>query len=217
MTEEPEGSQHPPTPPPPPPHHPGTTVPLTDATAPIPIDARRRGDRGDRRVRGRLDDERSIFRELYPALRSFAAVVGPAETEPDDLVQEALARTLARGPITELDDPAKYLRRVIVNLASNQRRGFGAWRRAMAKVRPETVTEATYPSDLSDLDRLAPLDRAVLFMVEVEGRNFGEVAELTGISVNAARLRASRARRTLRHELTNQGELRQLPDGEGRA
>jgi len=87
----------------------------------------------------------------------------------------------------------------------------------MIKVRSETTTEANYPSDLSDLERLTPLDRAVLFLVEVEGRNFGEVAELTGISVNAARLRASRARRTLRQELTTEGELRQLPDGEGRA
>lgn len=215
MTEEPDGtsrSRRPPSAPSvgPPPNRTSTGVPLTDSPAPIPIDARRRSDRS----RG---DERSIFSELYPSLRSFAAVVGPAETEPDDLVQEALARTLARGPITELDDPGKYLRRVIVNLASNQRRSFGAWRRAMAKVRPESTTEAVYPSDLSDLDQLAPLDRAVLFLVEVEGRNFGEVAELTGISVNAARLRASRARRTLRQELETQGELRSIRDGEGRA
>ncbi len=186
----------------------GIDVPVHESTAPTPITARRRAAR---------DDERTIFRDLYPGLRSFAAVVGPAETEPDDLVQEALARTLARGPIAELDDPGTYLRRVIVNLASNQRRSFGAWRRAMAKVRTESTTEAVYPSDLSDLDQLAPLDRAVLFMVEVEGRNFGEVAELTGISVNAARLRASRARRTLRQELASQGELRTIRDGEGRA
>ena len=31
-----------------------------------------------------------VFRELYPRLRRFAAVVGAAESDPDDLVQEAL-------------------------------------------------------------------------------------------------------------------------------
>ncbi|MBX3286283.1 MAG: RNA polymerase subunit sigma-24, partial [Actinobacteria bacterium] len=72
-----------------------------------------------------MEDEAGTFEALYPALRRFAAVVGGPATEPDDLVQEALARTLARGSLADLDDPAVYLRRVVARLASNERRSQG--------------------------------------------------------------------------------------------
>ena len=35
---------------------------------------------------------------LYPALRRFAAMTAPLEMDPDDLVQDALAATLAPAP-----------------------------------------------------------------------------------------------------------------------
>ena len=52
--------------------------------------------------------------------------------EPDDLVQEALVSTLRKGSISDLDDPLAYLRKTIVNLASNQRRSLGRRRKALA-------------------------------------------------------------------------------------
>ena len=66
--------------------------------------------------------EKELIAELYPALRRIAAVAGPIEVEPDDLVQEALVRTLSKRNIADLDNPLAYLRRTIVNLASNHRR-----------------------------------------------------------------------------------------------
>src|SRR4051812_19140119 len=65
-------------------------------------------------------DER-LFAQLYAPLHRFAAVVKPPEVDADDLVQEALLRTLALRPLCEYEDPASYLRRTIVNLASNER------------------------------------------------------------------------------------------------
>ena len=50
-------------------------------------------------------DDAGIFEELHPALRRFAAVVGGPTVEPDDLVQEALARTLRTTRLTDLDEP----------------------------------------------------------------------------------------------------------------
>jgi len=153
------------------------------------------------RVRG--DSE--LFEELYPGLRRFAAAIGPSEVDPDDLVQEAVARTLRQHRLTDLDEPAAYLRRTITNLASNQRRGFARWRAAVGRVsRTEEGKLAEYDSDLSDLLRVAPEHRAVLYLVEVEDRPYAEVATLLGITEEAARARASRARRQLRIEL--QGE-----------
>ena len=146
-----------------------------------------------------------LFEELYPGLRRFAAAIGPIETDPDDLVQEAVARTLRQHRLIDLDDAGAYLRRTIANLASNQRRGFARWRVAIGRVAStEEGRLAEYDSDLADLMRVAPEHRAVLYLVEVEDRPYAEVAELLGITEEAARARASRARRQLRIEM--QGE-----------
>jgi RNA polymerase sigma-70 factor (ECF subfamily) len=58
-----------------------------------------------------------------------------------------------------------------------------------------------YPSDLSDLEWLKPRQRAVLYLAEVEGYPFSEVADLVGCSEPAARMAASRARKRLREAL----------------
>ena len=61
------------------------------------------------------------LRTLYGPLRRFAAVIGRWDVEPDDLVQEAYARVLRRREI-EIEDLGPYLRRTIVNLATDERR-----------------------------------------------------------------------------------------------
>jgi RNA polymerase sigma-70 factor (ECF subfamily) len=149
------------------------------------------------------DDE--LFRVLYPGLRRFAAAVGRLEVDPDDLVQDALVRVLRRGTLSELDDPLAYLRRTIVNLAADRRRGFGRLRRALTRVDRRDGAASEYPSDLSDLMALPPEVRAVLWLVDVEGRSFDEVAAAIGCSVTAARSRASRGRRQLRLTIAAEG------------
>jgi DNA-directed RNA polymerase specialized sigma24 family protein len=59
-----------------------------------------------------------------------------------------------------------------------------------------------YPSDLEDLLRLQPRVRALLFLVEVEGQQIADAAELVGMSHSNARVVLMRARRRLRSELT---------------
>jgi RNA polymerase sigma-70 factor (ECF subfamily) len=146
------------------------------------------------------DDQ--LFRDLYVSLRRFAAVTAPSDLAPDDLLQEALARTLRRGPLSELADPGAYLRRTMVNLSANHRRSMGRARRALRLVyRAGEAREAEYPSDLADLERLGSRSRAVLYLTEVEGWTFAQVAELLGGTEEAARTRASRARRVLRIDL----------------
>lgn len=147
-----------------------------------------------------VDDE-GTFRALYPQLRRFTAVVSASGDDPDDLVQEALMRVLARGGLADLDSPAAYLKRTILNLAADRRRSLGRGRRALSRLRVRDGTESDFPSDLADLDRLSPVDRAVLFLAEVEGLPQAEVAETLGLSHQAVRSRASRARRQLRQDI----------------
>ena len=159
---------------------------------------------GDEVIAPETDD--AIFERLYPALRRFAAVTGPVEVEPDDLVQEAVARTLRSHRLCELDDPGAYLRRAIVHLAANHRRSFARWRTAVVRLgRTDDSSVPEYSSDLADLLRVAPETRAVLFMVAVEGRSYADAADVIGISEETARTRAARARRRLRLDLEGEG------------
>lgn len=153
-------------------------------------------DQGSRTPRGTSEEQR--FAEAYPQVRRFAAAVGPPDVEPDDLVQEALARALRRGPLDDIDDLGAYLRTIVLNLSRNHRRSWVRATRAMSAMRVRAETTDTYPSDLADLMRLNPETRAVLYLVEVEGRTFDDVARTLGLTPEAARARASRARHTLR-------------------
>ncbi|MGD9797038.1 MAG: RNA polymerase sigma factor [Acidimicrobiia bacterium] len=149
-----------------------------------------------------------LFARLYPRLRRLAAVSGGTGDDPDDLVQEAVTRTLrALGrqgrTLGELDNPGAYLSRTIVNLAANRRRSLARWRTAMSRVgRSEEATLPQYSSDLADLLRIDARTRAVLYLVEVEGQTYAEAGALLELSEEAARTRASRARQRLRVELT---------------
>ena len=145
-----------------------------------------------------LDEETRIFERLYGSLRRFAAVVGPIEVDPDDLLQEAVARVLRRHRLTELAEPGAYLRRTIVNLAANHRRRFAIRRRALERLKASSPSAGDqYPSDLSDLLRLPPRERAVLYLSEVEGYRYAEIGQMLGCTEVAARKRALRARQRL--------------------
>jgi len=148
----------------------------------------------------------SLLAQMYPSLRRFAAVVAPAEVAPDDLVQDALVAMLRGGPVSRLDDPAAYLRRSMVNLASNHRRRLGRTRRGIIRLFAEAQGSAVdhYPSDLDHLAALRPQARAVLYMQHVEGMSSQLVAEALGLTDAAVRKIASRARRALRDDLSGQ-------------
>lgn len=148
--------------------------------------------------------DREVIRDLYPSLCRFAAIVAPPEIEPEDLVQESLYRALRRGGLAELEHPSAYLRRAILNQVSNQRRTAGRLRRALSRMNPEAGSNDCYPSDVQDLLRLPPQSRAVMFMREVEGRSYAEIAIAIGCREATARATATRARRRLRELLAEE-------------
>ena len=136
-----------------------------------------------------------LFRAVYPGLRRFAAVWVLRGEDPDDLVQQAVANTLARGSLTALVDPAAYLRTAIANLARNQ---YAAKRAdAVPSVElPAAVDD--YPSDIAVLLEVSPSARAALFLVDVERMSYRDAAAILGCSAPALRARALRARRQVR-------------------
>jgi RNA polymerase sigma-70 factor, ECF subfamily len=144
---------------------------------------------------------------LYSPLRRFAAVVADAHADPDDLVQEAFTRVFARGGLDGIDDPLAYLRRVVLNLAHNERRRSHAAQRALARHGASAESEpVAYPSDLGELLRLDARSRALLYLTELERASIAEAAEIVGCSQGAARMQLSRARRKLRDLLEREDD-----------
>ena len=148
----------------------------------------------------------ATFSEIYPGLRRFAAVVGVGATDPDDLVQEALARTLARQPLSELDDAGRYLRLSIVRLAANERRRRGRAGRAWARLAAEP-SHSPFPDPGtivgaqegigSALRKLSVRDRAIVYLSVIEAWDSDPVAEHLGLRAPAVRKAKERALRTL--------------------
>ncbi|MGH1505353.1 MAG: RNA polymerase sigma factor [Acidimicrobiales bacterium] len=143
------------------------------------------------------DDE--LLDALYPRLRSYASRIADADVDPDDLVQDAVAATLARHRLVDLDHPEAYLRRCIFNTSANQRRRAGRLRRALGRLGTGDDHRDHYPSDLALLDELSPTDRAVLEMGDIDGTPHAAIADELGLSPGAVRKRAMRARTRLRY------------------
>ncbi len=144
-------------------------------------------------------EDRRIVEEAYARLRHFGAVIAPAGVEGDDLLQEALVRTLRKHRLGDLDQPIAYLRRVMVNVAANQRRRAGVRARVLGRLASDVqpVTDS-YPSDLAELEALPPRARAALYLAEIDGYPYAAIGPMLGCSEAAARKSASRARRLLR-------------------
>jgi RNA polymerase sigma factor (sigma-70 family) len=145
----------------------------------------------------------ALFNELYPRLRRFAAVVADRDVDPDDLVQEAVASYLRRFAGTSgADVPEAYLRVGVVGAARNHRRSAARRRRREHGERPVAGATDSYPSDVVALLASTTSDeRALLWLVDVEGQPISDAAQVVEISATAARARLSRVRRRLRKEL----------------
>lgn len=153
-----------------------------------------------------VTDDTEVFRRCYVKLRRFAAVVAPPDVEPEDLLQDALVAALRTRPLAELDNPEAYLRRVMLNQVSNHRRRTRVrWKAERLLKASRTEPEPVYPSDLAELMWLTPRQRAVLYLSEVEGYTFEEIADMVGCSAPAARMSASRARRRLKVAIEAEG------------
>lgn len=152
-------------------------------------------------------EEWEIVGERYPSLRRFAAVAAPFDLEPDDLLQEALVAVMRKHRLTELDHPIAYIRKTILNTAAAHSRRMGRRRVALRRYAASASLTASpaYPSDLAELYRLSPRERAALYLHEVEGYRFSEIASMVGCSEAAAKKAGSRARRRLALELSAGG------------
>lgn len=150
--------------------------------------------------------DHQLISELYPQLRRFAAVVGPWDLDPDDLLHAVLVRVLPAHSLHTMDNPGAYVRRAIVNQVKSELRKRRTQRLTVDLLKHTDHREAQpdYPSDLSELMSLRPVERAVLYLHDIEGHPFDEVATMIGITAGNARVTASRARQKLKDRFSQE-------------
>jgi RNA polymerase sigma-70 factor (ECF subfamily) len=147
---------------------------------------------------------RRALAELLPELRAFARFLSGSQVEADDLVQEALARTL-----TSLDGRSDGVQlrpwclAVIRNIFHEQLRSR---RREAARLRHDpdlalSPANQEAPGAMRDLARalreLPPLLREAVILVGAQGLSYEEAAIVCSVPVGTMKARVSRARRQL--------------------
>ncbi len=151
--------------------------------------------------------------ELPRLQRIALLLVGDAHVA-DDLVAEAIARTLPKWRAGTVSEPAAYVRRVLVNLANRR------WRRRRLSARSDHfalswVQSATDVStESAERDRtlravhaLPARRRAVVVLRFYDDMSEAAIASALGVSVGTVKSTLSRALEQLRAELETQEEV----------
>jgi RNA polymerase sigma-70 factor (sigma-E family) len=145
--------------------------------------------------------------EALPALLRFGHVLTGSRPEAEDLVQEALARSMRRWSATAPHDPIAYVRKVMVNTHVTR------WRRWGSRVQlggvPETAVADAGLERSQDWDALrralAALparQRTVLVLRYLEDLSDDAIADLLGCQTATVRSQAARGLAALRPLLT---------------
>jgi len=164
------------------------------------------GQGTDGGLRGRLA-------ELLPELRAFARYLAGSRSEADDLVQEAVLRTLRTldDRVDEIADGTLDLRAwclaVIRNTFHEQLRRRKRDALRLRDAVPEAPAPATQdiPGRMRDLTRalaaLPPLLREAVILVGAQGLSHADAAAICQVPVGTMKARVSRARKLLAEHL----------------
>jgi RNA polymerase sigma-70 factor (sigma-E family) len=157
------------------------------------------------------DDGGADFAEFVdgslPALLRFGYMLTGSAQEAEDLVQDALAKSLRRWRRVRVDNPVAYTRRIMINTHLTRRRMWGA-RVRLGDV-PDAATDDAGLRRGEDWDALRRAlallpsrQRAVLVLRYLEDLPDTAIAGLLGCSPGTVRSHASRGLAALRPLLT---------------
>jgi len=133
-------------------------------------------------------------------MRFAASLMGSDDA--DDVVSEAVVRTLRRGPLASLDNPRAYLMQAVLNTARD--RGRRLIRERAAVARRASMREAVpvvsieSPELTETVMRLPVRQRAAIFLVYFEDMTPSDAANVLGVRPATLRRYLLLARRKLR-------------------
>lgn len=144
----------------------------------------------------------ALFDELHVSLRRLAfALVGDAGAA-EEISQEAFVRLYASPRrLDRLDDPATFLRRIVINLCRSRARRNAVGRRLDPLLRSHTSEEqpdlALRLDIWTALGSLPPRQRACAVLHYLEDLPAADIGELLGCSVGTVKSQLHKARQKL--------------------
>lgn len=150
-----------------------------------------------------MDDFSHIAR-LLPELRAYAKSICSSADNAEDLVHDAVERALrSQNCPALLDEMRPWMFRIIRNLQYDElrkrrvrREYFSAEKRLLDEFGDNSDTARDVMVRMA-FERLTPEKREVLFLVDIMGLKYLEVAEVMDIPVGTVMSRISRARASL--------------------
>ncbi len=151
-----------------------------------------------------------LVEQRAPALLRLALMLTGDPADAEDLLQATLLRCVRHGDrIVQMDAPAAYLRRVMLN--EHTSRGRALRRRIRTVTTPHDSPEPVTESAVGEIDHrdeawswlatLPPKQRAVLVLRFYEDLPDAQIAGILGCSEGTVRSNASRALASLRTRL----------------
>jgi RNA polymerase sigma-70 factor (ECF subfamily) len=116
----------------------------------------------------------------------------------EDIMQEVFLTLYTTDKEFESDEHLKaWLIRVAINKCKDLKKSF--WNSRTEPISESTCfsLDQTDNSVLSEVKKLAPIYRDVVYLYYYEGYKINEIAQMTGVSINTASSRLKRARKKL--------------------
>jgi RNA polymerase sigma factor (sigma-70 family) len=154
-----------------------------------------------------MDEVAALLEPQIPALRRYAYALSRGHETADDLVQDCLARALARWHLRRRDgDVRAWLFTILRNLYLDELRKR---RRRGGEVALDEAIETVgiHPTQerglemrdlMTALDQLSEEQRSILLLVGVEDLSYEETARVLDVPLGTVMSRLSRARQKLR-------------------
>jgi len=124
-----------------------------------------------------------------------------------DLVQEVMLKLWEqRGQLEQLKSIEAFSMQMVRNMAYNKIDKLGRQAKYLSQLPPD-IQQEKYPSLTKELilrmiDELPEKQRLVMYLRDVEEYEIVDIAEMAGLEENAVRVNLSRARTTVRVNLT---------------
>lgn len=124
-----------------------------------------------------------------------------------DLVQEVMLKLWEqRGQLTQLNSIEAFAMQMVRNMAYNKIDKLGRQAKYLQQL-PTDIQQEQYPSLTKELilkmiDQLPEKQRLVMYLRDIEEYEIVDIAEVAGLEENAVRVNLSRARTTVRLNLT---------------
>lgn len=132
----------------------------------------------------------TVFRVAFNRLRNYS--------DAEDITQEVFLALYKCGKDFDSDEHLKaWLIRTTINKCVDLKKSFWFLRTEPINETLAYTLDETDKTVLSEIQKLSPVYRDVIYLYYYEGYQINEIASITGVSVNTASSRLKRARKKL--------------------